>query len=88
MQRATVEKIRADIPALAQYVWFQNGGVSVTPRAIASEHARLMEELVVRGPMHIVYPDEEYPAARPVQGGAGALFRRRAGHTGAHAGCE
>ena len=61
MQRATVEKIRADIPALAQYIWFQNGGVSVTPRAIAAEHARLMEELVVRGPMHIVYPDEEYP---------------------------
>ena len=61
MQRATIEKIRADIPALAHYVWFQNGGVSVTPRAIAAEHARLLEELVVRGPMHIVYPDEEYP---------------------------
>ena len=61
MQRAKIEKFRADIPALAQYVWFQNGGVSVTPRAIAAEHARLMEELVARGPMHIVYPDEEYP---------------------------
>ena len=61
MQRASIEKIRADIPALEQYVWFQNGGVSVTPRAIAAEHARLMEELVTRGPMHIVYPDEEYP---------------------------
>ncbi len=61
MQRASIEKIRADIPALEQYVWFQNGGVSVTPRAIAAEHERLMEELVTRGPMHIVYPDEEYP---------------------------
>ena len=61
MQPATIDKIRADIPALAQYVWFQNGGVSVTPRAIAAEQARLMEELVARGPMHIVYPDEEYP---------------------------
>ena len=61
MQRATIEKIRADIPALAQYVWFQNGGVSITPRASATEHARLMEELAVRGPLHIVYPDEEYP---------------------------
>ncbi len=61
MQRATIETIRADVPALAHYVWFQNGGVSVTPRAIAAEHARLLEELVVRGPMHIVYPDEEYP---------------------------
>ena len=61
MQRATIETIRADIPALARYVWFQNGGVSVTPRAIAAEHARLMQELVERGPMHIVHPDEEYP---------------------------
>ena len=61
MQPATIDRIRADIPALAQYVWFQNGGVSVTPGAIAAEHARLMEELVTRGPMHIVFPDEEYP---------------------------
>ena len=58
MQPATIDRIRADIPALAQYVWFQNGGVSVTPGAIAAEHARLMEELVTRGPMHIVFPDE------------------------------
>lgn len=56
-----IEKIRADIPALRQYVWFQNGGVSVLPRAIAAEHMRLMQEAVERGPMHIVYPDEEYP---------------------------
>ena len=81
MQRATVEKIRADIPALEQYIWFQNGGVSVTPRAIAAEHARLMEELVVRGPMHIVYPDEEYPrrerVPRPRWRAFSVLRRRR-----------
>ena len=56
-----VRRVRADIPALQRYVWFQNGGVSVTPGAIAEEHIRLMRELLTRGPMHIVYPDEEYP---------------------------
>ncbi len=74
MQRATVEEIRADIPALEQYVWFQNGGVSVTPRAIAAEHARPMEELVVRGPMHIVYPDEEYPRRARSKAALARLF--------------
>ncbi|HUG13943.1 MAG TPA: aminotransferase class V-fold PLP-dependent enzyme [Thermomicrobiales bacterium] len=52
---------RAAFPALKDYVWFQNGGVSITPAPIAEEHARLMRELYERGPMHIVYPDEEYP---------------------------
>ena len=50
--------IRAQFPALANYVWFQNGGVSITPEPVAREHIRLMEELLVRGPMHMVYPDE------------------------------
>ncbi|MEZ4524039.1 MAG: aminotransferase class V-fold PLP-dependent enzyme [Thermomicrobiales bacterium] len=59
--RETIDEIRSGIPPLARYVWFQNGGVSVTPRPIADEHARLMNELYERGPMHIVYPDEEYP---------------------------
>lgn len=54
-------KYREDFPALRQYTWFQNGGVSITPAPIADEHARLMRELFERGPMHIVYPDEEYP---------------------------
>jgi selenocysteine lyase/cysteine desulfurase len=56
--------IRAEFPALNNYVWFQNGGVSITPTPIAEEHARLMRELYERGPMHIVYPDEEYPRRR------------------------
>ncbi|MBT3346073.1 MAG: aminotransferase class V-fold PLP-dependent enzyme [Gemmatimonadetes bacterium] len=56
--------IRAQFPALANYVWFQNGGVSITPEPVAREHIRLMEELLVRGPMHMVYPDEEYPRRR------------------------
>jgi selenocysteine lyase/cysteine desulfurase len=54
-------KLRENIPALQNYVWFQNGGVSVTPREIASVHAALMQELFERGPMHIIYPNEEYP---------------------------
>ena len=56
-----INKIRADFHALKNYTWFQNGGVSITPEPIAAEHARLMRELFERGPMHIVYPDEEYP---------------------------
>ena len=56
-----MEAVRADFPALETFTWFQNGGVSITPRPVADEHARLMRELLERGPMHIVYPDEEYP---------------------------
>ena len=56
-----IHAIRRDFPALRNYTWFQNGGVSITPAPVASEHARLMRELLERGPMHIVYPDEEYP---------------------------
>lgn len=56
-----VQELRVEFPALQNYVWFQNGGVSITPTPIAGEHARLMRELYERGPMHIVYPDEEYP---------------------------
>lgn len=56
-----VRAVREQFPALRNYVWFQNGGVSITPEPIAAEHARLMRELYERGPVHIVYPDEEYP---------------------------
>lgn len=59
-----VAGVRAEFPALGNYVWFQNGGVSITPAPVAEEHARLMRELYERGPMHIVYPDEEYPRRR------------------------
>jgi len=59
-----LDAIRADFPALKQYTWFQNGGVSITPAPVAEEHTRLMQELLTRGPMHIVYPDEEYPRRR------------------------
>ena len=55
-----LQRVRAEIPALENYTWFQNGGVSLTPAPVADEHARLMRELLTRGPMHIVYPDEEY----------------------------
>ena len=54
-------KIREGFPALKNYVWFQNGGVSITPAAVAAAHAWLMQELLERGPMHIIYPDEENP---------------------------
>ena len=63
-QGINLHAIRAQFPALANYVWFQNGGVSITPEPVASEHIRLMEELLVRGPLHVIYPEEEYPRRR------------------------
>ncbi|MCZ6632821.1 MAG: aminotransferase class V-fold PLP-dependent enzyme [bacterium] len=56
-----IEQIRADFPALKQYTWFQNGGVSITPTPVAEAHIGLMQELLERGPMHIAFPEEEYP---------------------------
>ena len=56
-----IQAIRRDFPALEQYTWFQNGGVSITPVPVAAEYTRWTEEMVRRGPLHIVYPEEEYP---------------------------
>ena len=61
METTDLQRVRSDFPALENYTWFQNGGVSITPRPVAEIHAGLMDELLQRGPMHIVYPDEEYP---------------------------
>ena len=49
-QGINLHAIRAQFPALANYVWFQNGGVSITPEPVAREHIQLMEELLARGP--------------------------------------
>jgi len=59
-----VTRIRADFPALKNYIWMQNGGVSITPTPVAQEHAERMRELYERGPMHIVYPVEEHARRR------------------------
>lgn len=56
-----IASIREDFPALKNFVWFQNGGVSITPAPVAEAHLNLMRELLNRGPMHIAFPDEEYP---------------------------
>lgn len=69
-----LEKIRADFPALKQYVWFQNGGVSITPRPVAEAHIGLMREILERGPMHIVYPEEEYPRRERTKARLGRFF--------------
>ena len=61
MDEQEVLALRNDFPALDTFVWFQNGGVSITPRPVADYHAELMAELRDRGPMHIAYPEEEYP---------------------------
>ena len=56
-----IELVRDQFPALQNYGWFQNGGVSITPRVVHNELVARMEELLARGPMHIIYPDEEHP---------------------------
>ncbi len=56
-----IAKVRDDFPALKNFVWLQNGGVSITPLPVAREHATRMEELLERGPLHIAFPQEEYP---------------------------
>jgi cysteine desulfurase / selenocysteine lyase len=61
MDEQEIRSIRAQFPPLETFVWFQNGGVSITPRPVADYHAELMAELRDRGPMHIAYPKEEYP---------------------------
>jgi selenocysteine lyase/cysteine desulfurase len=52
---------RADFPALDTFTWFQNGGVSLVPRQVHEAHLALLEEAFRRGPLHIAYPDQEYP---------------------------
>jgi selenocysteine lyase/cysteine desulfurase len=61
LDQATVRAIREDFPALRRYVWFQNGGVSLTPAPVHAEYVRLLQEALERGPMHIVHPQEEEP---------------------------
>ncbi len=56
-----LQRLRRDFPPLQNFVWFQNGGVSITPAPVAEVHAGLMRELFERGPMHIAFPKEEYP---------------------------
>ena len=74
-----LELIRSDFPALSNYTWFQNGGVSITPRPVAEEHIRLMRELFERGPMHIIYPEEEYPRRIRTKDRLGEFFNVEGG---------
>lgn len=60
MTEQDIRAVRAEFPALDTFVWFQNGGVSITPRPVADIHADLMVEIRDRGPIHIAYPEEEY----------------------------
>ncbi|MDP6446179.1 MAG: aminotransferase class V-fold PLP-dependent enzyme [Pirellulaceae bacterium] len=56
-----IAAIRDEFPALQKYTWFQNGSVSITPRSVTAAFDARMAEIHQRGPLHIVYPDEEYP---------------------------
>ena len=52
---------RADFPALDQFIWLQNGGVSLVPRPVHELHVALVADAFRRGPSHIAYSAEEYP---------------------------
>lgn len=69
-----IGRIRSDFPALENFVWFQNGGVSITPAPVAEAHIGLMRELWERGPMHIAFPDEEYPRRERTRAQLAAFF--------------
>lgn len=56
-----VETTRKQFPALSEFVWFQNGGVSLTPVPVAQRLSELMQELLERGPVHIAHWEEEAP---------------------------
>jgi cysteine desulfurase / selenocysteine lyase len=64
VEQQEIQKIREGFPALRNYTWFQNGGVSLTSLPVHAEYIRLLQEIHERGPMHIVYPDEEFPRRR------------------------
>jgi cysteine desulfurase/selenocysteine lyase len=64
MELQELQRIRDDFPALRNYTWFQNGGVSLTPVPVHAQYVRLLQEIHERGPMHIVCPDEELPRRR------------------------
>ena len=74
-----IQAIRRDFPALEQYTWFQNGGVSITPVPVAAEYTRWTEEIVRRGPLHIVYPEEEYPRRKAAMERLAQFFGAAAG---------
>ena len=43
-----IQAVPRDFPALEQYTWFQNGGVSITPVPVTVEYTRWKEEMVRR----------------------------------------
>ena len=52
---------RVDFPPLETFTWLQNGGVSLVPAPVHERHVALTTESFRRGPLHIAFPDEEYP---------------------------
>ena len=77
-----IQKIRDDFPALKNYTWFQNGGVSLTPSPVAEKHSKLMREILERGPMHIVHPDEEYTRREKTMSRLAQFFSVNVGELG------
>jgi selenocysteine lyase/cysteine desulfurase len=55
-----VDAIRADFPALAREISFDNGTVSLTPRPVAEGLERYLQNVLESGPPHVIRPEEEY----------------------------
>ena len=76
MLMADLASHRDDFPALDGFTWFNNGVVSLTPRLVNDEYVGRIQEILERGPMHVTFPEEEYPRRR-------ASHERIAGFLGA-----
>ena len=72
-----IQAIRRDFPALEQYTWFQNGGVSITPVPVAAEYTRWTEEMVRRGAFAHRLSRGRVSPAQGGDGAAGGSFLAR-----------
>jgi cysteine desulfurase / selenocysteine lyase len=68
---------RRDFPALERFTWFNNGVVSITPSPVSDEYAARIREIAERGPMHVTFPEEEYPRRRASHAGLAAFLGAR-----------
>jgi selenocysteine lyase/cysteine desulfurase len=61
MINLNIKKIREDFPLIKNRLWFQNGFVSAIPTPVMKKQNEYFEELYIKGPMHLLYPEIENP---------------------------
>ncbi|HEV8482962.1 MAG TPA: aminotransferase class V-fold PLP-dependent enzyme, partial [Blastocatellia bacterium] len=52
---------RGDFMAARNCIWFNNGVVCLTPQPVDDEYRARLDETSRRGPLHVSFPEEEYP---------------------------